>query len=389
MKRLITLGLVLSFTFSLIAQTEDLPKPKSWSLNGYLKYMQTVSFQEIDQGWVTDNLLHNRLKFNWNINDNLTFNAQARNRIFYGETVTNMPQYPGIIDIENGYLDLTGNVFETKSVFMNSTIDRLFLDYNYKNIQVTVGRQRIHWGQTLVWNPNDLFNSASFFDFDYEEKPGSDAVRVQIYPSYSSKVDLAVKLDYEDRVTAAALYRVNKWNTDIQFLAAYYEQRDLVAGLGFSGSLFKGGIRGELSYFHSEESMQDTSGKVVASLGYDYTFKNSLMIQLEGLYNGYGTKDGEFDLSKFYFMNMSPQTLSLTQFSLMTTISYPVTPLLNARFSAMYSPNDNSVYLGPSVDYSVKENLEFSVYSQYFFSDTPLAQGGKGGFLFWRLKWSF
>ena len=88
-------------------------------------------------------------------------------------------------------------------------------------------------------------------------------------------------------------------------------------------------------------------------------------------------------------MQMSPQNLSLTQFSYMANISYPITPLLNLTLAAMYNPNDNSVYFGPSVDYSLKENLELSVYTQYFTSETPVEEGGQGGFLYWRLKWSF
>jgi len=371
------------------AQTDTIPKERNWTLNGYVKYMQTISFQQIDKNWSTDNLLHNRLNFNWNINSNLTFNTQLRNRIFYGETVTNFPQYSKIINQENGYLDMSDIIFKGNSIFMHSTIDRLYFDYNYKKMQITIGRQRINWGQTFAWNPNDLFNSASFFDFDYEEKPGSDAVRVQFYPSYSSKFDIVAKLDNNNKVTTAALYRFNKWNTDIQFLGGYFEERDYVIGAGFSGSLFKGGLRGELSYFHPKDNFNDTIGKLVASLGYDFTFSNSLMIQLEGLYNGYGKKSGDFNLSQFYFMQISPQNLSLTKFSYMANISYPLTPLLNLRVSAMYNPNDNSIYFGPSADYSLKDNLELSVYTQYFTSETSIEKGGQGGFLYWRLKWSF
>jgi len=380
---------ILVSSQTLLAQTDSISKQRNWTLNAYVKFMQTLSFQEINKNWMTDNLIHNRLNFNWNINDNLTFNTQVRNRIFYGETVTNFPQYPEIINQENGYMDLSDILFEGNSVFMHSTIDRLYLDYNYKKWQFTFGRQRINWGQTFVWNPNDLFNSYSFFDFDYEEKPGSDAVRVQFYPSYSSKFDIVAKLDNNKKLTTAGLYRFNKWNTDIQFLAGYYKEKDFVLGTGFSGNLFKGGLRGEVSYFHSKNNFADTSGTFVASLGYDYTFANSLMFQVEALYNGYGKKSGNFNLAEFYFMQMSPQNLSLTQFSYIGLISYPITPLLKATFSVMYNPNDKSIYLGPSVDYSLKENLEFSVYTQFFTSDTPVEQGGKGGFLYWRLKWSF
>ena len=383
--------LILFFAVSIVSVSikAQETKQRNWTLNGYVKYMQTISFTEIDKDWMTDNLIHNRLNFNWNINNKLTFNTQMRNRIYYGETVSNFPKYSEIIDYEKGFLDMSFIVFEGKSVFMQSTFDRLYLDYNFNKFQVTVGRQRINWGQTFVWNPNDLFNSYSFFDFDYEEKPGSDAVRVQFYSTYSSKLDVVIKLDHENKMTAAALYRFNKWSYDIQFLGGYYSETDLVIGGGFSGSLLKGGLRGELSYFHPKDSFSDTTGTFVMSLGYDYTFTNSLMLQFEALYNGYGKQSGDFNIAEFYFMQMSPQNLSLTEYSFMGQASYPITPLFNATISAMYNPNDNSIYFGPSADYSLKDNLELSIYTQYFTSQTPVEEGGKGAFLYWRLKWSF
>ena len=113
------------------------------------------------------------------------------------------------------------------------------------------------------------------------------------------------------------------------------------------------------------------------------------MLQFEALYNGYGKSSGNFNLQEFYFLQMSPQSLSLTEFSFLGQISYPFTPLFTGTFSGMFSPNDNSLYLGPSIGYSLKENLELSVYTQYFTSQTPVDEGGKGAFLYWRIKWSF
>jgi hypothetical protein len=223
------------------AQQDAEPKQRNWTLNGYVKYLQTISFQKISDNWMTDNLIHNRLNFNWNINSNFTFNAQMRNRIYFGETVNNFPGYSDYIDSETGFLDMSWKIFDASSTFMVSSIDRLYFDYNLNKLQVTVGRQRVNWGQTFVWNPNDLFNSYSFFDFDYEEKPGSDAVRFQFYPSYSSKLDMVVKFDYNHEITATALYRFNKWQSDIQFLGGYYAGTDIVLGTGFSASVLKGG----------------------------------------------------------------------------------------------------------------------------------------------------
>jgi len=389
LKTIFLIFIIVASVCSVRAQQDAQAKPRNWTLNGYVKYLQTISFQKISDNWMTDNLIHNRLNFNWNINSNFTFNAQMRNRIYFGETVNKFPGYSDYIDSENGFLDMSWKMYDANSTFMVSSFDRLYVDYNLNKFQITIGRQRVNWGQTFVWNPNDLFNSYSFFDFDYEEKPGSDAVRLQFYPSYSSKLDMVVKLDYNHEVTAAALYRFNKWQSDIQFLGGYYAGTDFILGTGFSASVLKGGLRGELTLFHPQRNFSDTTTTAVASLGYDYTFRNSLMLTVEGLYNGYGKKSGGFNLTEFYFMQLNPQNLSLTRLSFMTQISYPITPLLKGTVSGMFSPNDNSFYFGPSAEYSLTENLGLDLFVQYFTSDTPIEQGGRGCFIYWRFKWSF
>ena len=120
----------------------------------------------------------------------MTFTAEARTRLFYGETVKTFPQYADIIDHDEGYLvDLSGVVSEGNSYFIHSGIDRLNVDWSSGKWQMRLGRQRINWGQTFVWNPNDIFNAYSFFDFDYEERPGSDAALVRYYAGATSSIE--------------------------------------------------------------------------------------------------------------------------------------------------------------------------------------------------------
>jgi hypothetical protein len=115
----------------------------------------------------------------------------------------------------------------------------VWFQYTNEKLQVTAGRQRINWGQTFVWNPNDIFNTYSYFDFDYEEKPGSDAVRVQYFLNPTSAFELAAKLDRQNKATIAGLYRFNKLNYDIQFLSGITDEQDFVAGAGWSGQILK------------------------------------------------------------------------------------------------------------------------------------------------------
>ena len=101
--------------------------------------------------------------------------------------------YSDLIGTDQGWVDLSWNLLDEQSFFLNTTIDRLWVDLNYGKFQARIGRQRINWGQTLVWNPNDIFNVYSFFDFDYVERPGSDAIRLQYYPDSSSALNLQLK----------------------------------------------------------------------------------------------------------------------------------------------------------------------------------------------------
>jgi hypothetical protein len=196
-------------------------KMKAVTLNGYVTSMQTVIFDSLSGPFLNENLIHNRLNFKGYINDNITVAAEFRNRLFTGDMVRLGKVYSEMIGADPGIIDMSWNLAARHSFLINTRIDRLWFDMHFNKVQVTVGRQRINWGQTFVWNPNDIFNAYSFFDFDYIERPGSDAVRLQLFPSSASAAELAIKADSENDVTAAGLFRFNKWGYDIQFLGQY------------------------------------------------------------------------------------------------------------------------------------------------------------------------
>lgn len=157
---------------------------KKVTLNGYIKdlfmyYKPTTPLPGINADYLSSDMIHNRLNFRWYTNNQFTVAVEARNRIFFGQMIREFPMYKDYINVDNGIVDLSGIVASGKGWFMHSMIDRAWVDYTKGDWQVRVGRQRINWGVNLVWNPNDIFNSFSYFDFDYEERPGSDAVKVQ------------------------------------------------------------------------------------------------------------------------------------------------------------------------------------------------------------------
>ena len=364
-----------------------------WMVKGYLKGM--TAMQTIDDGGMAiENTLHNRFDLNWYINDNFTFTAGLRNRIIAGNNVSLIPNYSDYVSRDVGYFDMTWLWADNNSWIGLSQLDRLMIDYTTGNLQITVGRQRINWGQTFVWNPNDLFNTYSYFDFDYEEKPGSDAIRMQYYIGESSKLELSTSLNSDSKVTSVLLYRFNTHGYDIQFLGGLYTESDYVIGGGWSGSIAGGGFSGEFTYFHPKENDPDNDGKLTATLHYDYTFKNTLNLQFETLYNGFGADNFSSGLGEILFLDLSPKNLFPTKVALFGSGGYDLSPLFRVMLAGMYGPEGNFLYVGPTLTYSMSNTLELAAIGQYFSMDEIEDSNGdsvanNGSAIFVRLKWAF
>ena len=123
-------------------------------VNGYVKYMQTASFADLNY-ISTDQLIHNRINTKAYINDNITLKLEFRNRIFYGDQVRLFPQNFQSLENDNGWLDMSFLWLQEPAMFGHTTIDRALLDYDKGNLNIKLGRQRINWGINTAWNPND------------------------------------------------------------------------------------------------------------------------------------------------------------------------------------------------------------------------------------------
>ena len=326
-------GLYTIFCICYIAASGQ-EKFSSFEFKGYLSNMQSAMFEDPKKDWIIDGLFHNRLNFYWYGGEHFNASVQFRNLLMYGETLKLIPDYINNVEKSEGLLDLSVNLLSGESYVLNSTIDRLWFQYTAEGFSATVGRQRINWGQTFVWNVNDVFNVYSYFDFDYEERPGSDAARVQIYPDYTSTIDLAVKVDSGQKVTAAAMYRFNVLSYDIQFLAGLLNEEDYFGGMGWSGNIGGAGFRGEATYFHPRENFSDSSGMFMGSVGIDYTFPNTLMLQGEYLYSSHPFTS-DFGFIDYYSGPLTVKQIAFTKHSVFASGSYQITPLLFASISSI------------------------------------------------------
>ena len=147
------------------------------NLRGYIKDLQTFSFVKNTDSIFLTNLIHNRINLSLQYGSHFFFNASVRNLIYTGDQVKYTPNFNKILSHDNGYLDLTSTWLKSNSLIFISTLDRFNAGWNFKNGSVRIGRQRINWGINTIWNPNDILNNYNFLNFDYTERPGTDAVK--------------------------------------------------------------------------------------------------------------------------------------------------------------------------------------------------------------------
>jgi hypothetical protein len=362
---------------------------KNWSLSGYVSGMPSLIVQQDDTWW--QGLVHNRLNFNWQVTEHLLFDAGMRNRFIAGSEAMISPES---ISADAGLMDLSWNWFDVETrhatSLLNTAFDRLNITFEKNKWKLQLGRQRINWGQTFVWNPNDIFNTYSFFDFDYPERTGCDAFRTTYYHNSTSSSEIAVSANHDNKVTAALLHRWNRRNVDYQFSAGVLTENDFVIGGALTSDVKGLNFRSEFSYFHPVKNLTDTSGIVAVSIGADYIFSNSLMLQTEILYNNVSKAFSDNGLMGLYSAPLSAKYLSICNWNVFAQASYPITPRLNGSLSSMYFVDIKSCYAGFSLDYSVIENLDFSFIAQYFSAFGNSKLGNMQVLLgFARLKYSF
>ena len=394
--RLLSWGIVVllscihSFAFGQAGEKE--PKKsyiqEHFELGGYVKYMNTNSFRTIDTIF-TDNLFHNRLNFKYNPHQNVRVTLELRNRLFYGESVKYVPNYAEFVDQDPGQVDLSFNLINTSSMIFNSTIDRANIKYSKDKWNIQIGRQRINWGINMAWNPNDLFNAYNFVDFDYQERPGSDAVRVRYYNQPMSHLEVAYRPGKDlDNSILAGMYAFNTRGYDIQVLGANYLD-DIAAGVGFAGNIKLAGFKGEATYFHPKSQFADTIGAVVSSISSDYTFSNGLYLNAAVLYNSAGSSSTDFRQFTTSFSTLSAKNLMPTKFAGFATVSKSVSPIFGTNLSVMYLPGINGLFAIPTLSYSILENWDLDAVGQLLFAQTGSTYSNVSNAFFFRIRWSY
>tara|TARA_B100000965_G_scaffold403052_1_gene430350 strand:- start:168 stop:1343 length:1176 start_codon:yes stop_codon:yes gene_type:complete len=383
--------LLFSFSLSFFSQEN---KKNKWrekvELSGFIKYMNTTSVVDLDS-LITDNLIHNRIRFKAYLNDKITTVIEMRNRIFYGEATRLNPSLGKLLEKDNGQIDLSFVSLERKPLIIHSILDRAYIRYSEDNWELTVGRQRINWGVNLAFNPNDLFNAYSLVDFDYQERPGVDAIRFQYYEDDMSSFEGAVQIGNSlESSVIAGLWKFNKWKYDFQFLAANYF-KDIAIGTAWAGNIKNAGFKTELSYFQPKTKFFESNGALSLSTTLDYSFKKGTYINTSILYNSLGASQplNTSNLFQTFIGDISAKSLMPSKWTYFGQVSGAFNPALNGSFAVFYMQGINLALFMPSIVYNINDDWElmFTVQSAFGELNTKFQSMGSGIYL--RTMYSF
>lgn len=384
MKNIILICLFLPVALLTHAQ-DSTTLPKKLSVYGYITSLETLTFDKNFKDLISGNLLHNRINIKWAPAPSFKVVAEFRNRVFWGEEAKATPGFASLLRNENELLDLQKAWINNKSLVLHTNTERLYVDYQVNEMNVRIGRQRINWGVTTTWNPNDIFNTYNFLDFDYEERPGIDGGKLKYIFSNTFNTELAyANTGKRDGDVAALKYTLYKWNYDMQLITGWYKAHPTV-GAGWAGYIKDAGFKGEIQYFFAKK---DSAGHLNISLEGDYMYKKGWYVNLGLLFN----KNGMYkppDFGNSLNLKLSPESPMPTKWNIILTTAKEFTPLLSATMSVIYAPGTNLLIVFPKLQYNMAANLDVSLIWQSFFAGAHNRFEALDHRCYLRIKWSF
>ena len=359
------------------------------SFSGYLRYMNSSSVINSDST-IKDNLIHNRLRIKLDLNSRFNAVVEMRNRAFFGQATKINPNLGNILNNDMGELDLSFVPYDQKELVIHSIFDRAYIKYSSDKWELRIGRQRINWGVNLAWNPNDLFNAYSLIDFDYQERLGVDALRLQYYIGEMSTIELSAQPGMSiDESIFAGLWKFNLNGSDFQFLFGnYYE--DVAIGFGLATNIKNAGVTIESTYFNPKNNSKTSEG-LSTSFSVDYSTKSGIYFNSSFLFNSLGSTKKSTDDNLFgsFLTDISAKRLMPSKLTYFTQVSGNFTPAINGSMTIFHMKGEEMLLIMPSVTYEIKENLDTMLLAQLIYNQIESNFNSMGVGIFLRCAYNF
>ncbi|MFM2207831.1 MAG: hypothetical protein RL213_1806 [Bacteroidota bacterium] len=357
-----------------------------FSFNGYVKLLHETDYVRVPDTFLSGQLLHQRLMMRYDAGEHLYIRTDLRIRLFRGHLYESRPYFgESLKHPEKHFRPEILSDIDRQKITVFAEADRAYAGYQKGAWDVRVGKQRINWGTNLVWNPNDLFNAYNILDFDYEERPGTDAVRIQYDLRDRRAAEVAYAPGKFGSTVAAGIYRTHLKTYDLQFSFGSY-RRQAVAGLGWAGNILEAGFKGEINRYFPEAGK---SAQTCFSSTVDYTFKGDWYLFVSCLWQEKAAESSDAFTSASPVILLSPKQLMPFRMSAYCGAMKELSPKWSLQLAAIYGGTSSNLIAFPGVTWRLADDLELLLTGQAYFSRQEEDWGNRADALFLRLKYNF
>ena len=332
----------------------------AWGQAGPLSgYLQTVVLPDVFSR--NDMALHNRLRLvaEPEIEPfSLTFAYELAATIAQpGDAPVAIARGAGGGEDGKDWLHLHGVLADGETFNARHRIDRLRLSWSPTDtVELDLGRQAISWGTTLFLTPGDPFLPLHPTDPFREFRRGTDAVRLRVYPSPLTEVDLVIRpsrLDGEEELTALVRGLTTWHNWEVSAWGGLLYDR-------FAGAVGAAGDSGEWAV-RLEAVLREFDGNMAGrgTIGFDRSlqvFDRDLRIGFEYQRDGHGAvgpADFERILESPAYRRGEFQVFGRDEFVVQGTCQ--IDPLWNVSVLVLWNMNNGSAILAPGLSYSLSD----------------------------------
>jgi hypothetical protein len=266
-------------------------------------------------------------------------------------------------------LDLESEILDEQGIRFTHDVDRLAMDVYTRAVDLTIGRQGITWGRTLLFPVADLWSRFSPFELNTQDKPGIDAVRALFYPSPTSEIDVVVadRGSLED-LSGGVRGAFSLGRTDV-FVAGGKFWNELALTSGVTHVIDRVKLRAEaaLPWNLDDEALK----RPRATAGLEY-YTGDVTLGAEYHFNGAGASSASgyletassevFQRGETYFLGRHYAGL---------IASYQGFEQLALELVGLGNLVDPSLLVAPSITYEIAQNTEAGIGAYVTAGDSP------------------
>lgn len=264
-------------------------------------------------------------------------------------------------------LPLTWTAFDEDGPFhLRGRTDRLVFVVHGPKIDVAVGRQPVSFGNGRFFTPLDLVSPFTPATIDTEYKPGVDAVRVDVFPTFSSSITAVAAFSgdegwtggWTERDVTVALHGQGTVGvTDLGAMYAFVEG-DHVVGVTVASGVGPVGLFGDVAVTVPREDLEDdpfvravvgldgrpSSTTMVSGELYVQSFGSVRATDLLDTLSGERARRGEIWLAGLAYLGL--------------TVSQEITPLVSVSLTTLTNLTEPSSLIVPGLSWSVAANAD-------------------------------